>query len=110
MKKAETKFKERVLSRLSSYRQKGVWWLKTQEKTTRGVPDILICAKGQFIAWELKDEDKLQELQIWTLKWIAKSGGVAREVTPKTLEEAFEELDSLIEFKDNWERSFVSER
>mgnify|MGYP006391053515 CR=1 FL=1 len=51
--KPETKFQNRVLKDLKKL--DNLWVLKTQEKTRKGVPDLLICANGKFVAIELKN-------------------------------------------------------
>ena len=48
---------------------------------TAGIPDIVICYKGQFIALEVKAPDgKPTALQIETIKKIREAGGVAEVV------------------------------
>lgn len=90
MKKKETKFKEKVLNRLKEV--EGLWYAKIQSVSVRGIPDILICYKGQFIAWELKtDKGSVDSLQSYTLNNIIKSGGIARVVSPHNIKEAFRE-------------------
>lgn len=51
-----------------------------------GVPDIVICAKGHFIAVECKaGRGKLTELQRAQLKRIKEAGGLAFVVTDKNV-------------------------
>ncbi len=46
-----------------------------------GVPDLLICYKGRFIAFEDKAADgEATPLQKHNLKLIKKAGGIAEEV------------------------------
>ncbi len=79
----ESKFKERVLRDLKTTDQ--IYFLKTQERGRRGVPDILGCYLGKFFALELKtDTGKLDKLQVHTLARIRKSGGFAISTTPST--------------------------
>jgi len=79
-KKSETKFKEVVQKDL---RLLGCWFFKTQERSRRGIPDIIACMRGVFIAIELKDEGKkLDTLQEYTLNNIALAGGIAIWTTP----------------------------
>ena len=48
---------------------------------TAGIPDIVICYKGQFIALEVKTPDgKPTTLQVATIKKIREAGGVAEVV------------------------------
>lgn len=56
---------------------------------TAGVPDIICCYKGRFIAIEVKAPDgKATALQDATIKRIRKAGGVAEIV--RSVEEAKE--------------------
>lgn len=48
---------------------------------TAGVPDIICCYKGLFIAFEVKTDDgKTTALQEATIKRIRKAGGIAEVV------------------------------
>lgn len=48
---------------------------------TAGVPDIICCHKGQFIAFEVKAESgNATALQDATIKRIRKAGGIAEVV------------------------------
>lgn len=88
MKQPETKFKERVQKDLKTL--PNCWFIKTQERGRRGVPDILICLKGQFIAIELKtDTGRLDKLQEITLSKINDAGGTAFPTTPSRWEQDF---------------------
>ena len=90
-KKPETLFKERVLRLLKQV--KGVWVLKTQEVSRRGVPDLLICFRGLFYAFELKsDEYKADKLQEYELNCILKAGGYARVIRPRDYIAVFTKL------------------
>ena len=83
MKQRESLFKTRVLRDLEATPDSYV--LKTQERGRRGVPDILMCKKGQFIALELKISTGIvSKLQRHTLKRILASGGHAIVVTPES--------------------------
>lgn len=87
----ETRFKEKVQRRLKKLPL--VWFVKIQQVAIRGIPDILICANGKFIAWELKvGNNNLTALQKYNIEMINKAHGIAREVTPENLEERLEEL------------------
>jgi hypothetical protein len=55
-KKPETLFKEKVQADLKTIPQS--WWLKTQQISTVGIPDIIGCVKGKFVAIELKRDGK----------------------------------------------------
>lgn len=65
-KQDETKFKEKVLPELTAIPR--TWWVKTQQVSISGTPDILGCVNGIFVALELKAKkgspSKLQEYNI----------------------------------------------
>lgn len=49
---------------------------------TSGIPDIICCYKGKFMAFEVKTEKgKLSKLQEITIEKIRQAGGVAFKVT-----------------------------
>lgn len=90
-KKPETLFKERVLKFLDTVPK--CWVLKTQELSRRGVPDILMCLEGTFVALELKtDGGKTDVLQHYELNQIRKAGGISATVSPKTFKSVFLQL------------------
>lgn len=61
---------------------------------TAGVPDIICCYKGLFIAFEVKTDDgKTTALQDATIKRIRKAGGIAEVVR------SVEEVKRIIESK-----------
>jgi penicillin-binding protein-related factor A (putative recombinase) len=48
---------------------------------TAGIPDLIICYKGRFVAFEVKTATgKLTVLQAITLRQIEKAGGIAKVV------------------------------
>lgn len=78
-KKEETKFKEKVLPQL----KKLGYFVKIQQASIAGTPDIIGTINGIFIALELKtNEGKASQLQELNLLKILKAGGVALEVSP----------------------------
>lgn len=53
-----------------------------------GIPDLLICYKGRFVALELKtDMGKVHELQHYNIDEIHKAGGFARILRPSEFKE-----------------------
>ncbi len=85
----ETKFKIKVQKDLVAARKAGklphLWFFKTQEVTVRGIPDILMCLNGVFVALELKKDDKTkpEKLQEYILGRITEAKGLAFKVGPK---------------------------
>ncbi len=81
MSQDETKFKEKVMADLQLL--KPIYVLKTQERSRKGVPDLLIGLRGKFVACELKiDGEEPDPLQQVTLDRIQRAGNVAFSTTP----------------------------
>jgi len=61
-----------------------------------GIPDIICCINGKFVAFEVKTEKgKLSKLQEVTIRKIKDSGGMAFKVT--SLEEVQEILNGVMQ-------------
>jgi hypothetical protein len=59
-----------------------------------GIPDIVACLRGRFVAFEVKTENgRLTELQRLTLARIRAAGGVAEKVT--SLDEVRQIIDGI---------------
>jgi hypothetical protein len=59
-----------------------------------GIPDIVACLRGRFVAFEVKTESgRLTELQRITLAKIRAAGGVAAKVT--SLDEVRQIIDRI---------------
>lgn len=68
--------------------ERGVYVFKTINTNKAGIPDILCCFNGKFIALEVKRvglEHKLTEMQKLNIKKIRGAGGIAEVVS--TLED-----------------------
>lgn len=92
-KKPETLFKEKFNARLKEIdKQYGnLWWVKTQQVTIRGTPDILLCVNGTFIAIELKSaEGEASPLQRHNLEQIKRAKGHGLVVFPENAANALE--------------------
>jgi hypothetical protein len=90
---SETKFKKRVLKDLKTL--KNAWFFKSQEVCVRGIPDIILCLCGYFIALELKRDSKanITKLQWYNAEQISsKAWGIALIASPECWEEMFEYL------------------
>lgn len=67
-------------------KDRGCWYVKyfANRNTRAGVPDILACVNGHFVAIEVKAENgKPTELQKWNVKQINKCKGVGLILYPK---------------------------
>lgn len=90
----ETKVTKSIMAYL---KERGVWHFKVAggPMQQRGVPDIICCVGGMFVALEVKRPElgRLTDLQALTIERIRESGGVAEVVT--SVEEAAAVLDGL---------------
>lgn len=79
---SEKAFENRVKDYL---KRKGCWCLKTWSNGVQrtGVPDLLICCNGYFLAVELKAEKgRPTRLQRWNIDRIRQAGGMAIVLYP----------------------------
>lgn len=81
---AEKNFENRIKKYLHD---NGAWFLKYwagAAYTKSGIPDILACVNGYFVAIEVKAPNgKPSELQLYNLREIEKAGGYAFLLYPK---------------------------
>lgn len=74
---------------------RGHWVMKVHGSPlqVRGVPDLLACVRGRFVALEVKDPhgDPPTALQLYTIDQIRAAGGIAAVVT------SLEEVLALLE-------------
>lgn len=79
----ETAFKVKVQAALKLLPH--TWFVKTQQLSVRGTPDILCCIRGTFVALELKrsQEARIDPLQTHTLTGITNAGGESFVVYPE---------------------------
>ena len=74
----ESQFQTKLLKELRSYG----WFYKASDRFRAGVPDVIGCFNGVFIAIELKvDYNKPTKLQVFELKQILANEGYAAVVT-----------------------------
>ena len=80
----ESQFQTKVIQFLKEH---GVYVIKYWgggRYTKAGVPDIVACINGYFIAIELKtDTGRVSKLQEYNLEEIRKAGGIAIVLRPK---------------------------
>lgn len=78
----EKLFEQRIKKYLDGI---GAWYLKTYSNGVQraGIPDLLICVNGHFVAVEVKAENgKPSALQIWNIDKIREAGGIAIVLYP----------------------------
>lgn len=96
MKSLEKNFKSKVQIDLSTL--KNVWFVKTQERAVRGVPDVIMCLNGYFVALELKREinSPISALQVYNIDRIKrKAQGTAFVAYPGNWEKIFNYLQKM---------------
>lgn len=95
---AEKQFENKVKTFL---KDNGCWFLKYwggAAYTKSGIPDILVCCKGRFMAVEVKAPNgKPSDLQIYNLRQIDRAGGLAILLYPKD----YDLFKRLVENPDN---------
>lgn len=95
---AEKQFENKVKKFL---KDNGCWFLKYwggAAYTKSGIPDILVCCKGRFMAVEVKAPNgKPSDLQIYNLRQIDRAGGLAILLYPKD----YDLFKRLVENPDN---------
>lgn len=95
-KKPETKFKENTVAPFLKVLA-NTWFVKTQQRATRGTPDYLICVNGMFVALELKKDarEKPDPLQSYNLNRIIECKGIAMVAFPENWDEVSKVLTTL---------------
>lgn len=81
-KKPETLLKEKVLRDLKTI--PNIYFVKIQQVTIHGTPDILACISGFFVAIEMKKDHKTEPepRQIYDLEKVKNARGIALIVDP----------------------------
>jgi Holliday junction resolvase len=82
-------------------RRVGAWHVVTTGVGRSGVPDLLVCYRGYFVALEVKKPvgGKVSKLQAIEIKRIDKAGGEAQVVT------SLEDVEAIIAKIDAWEKT-----
>lgn len=83
---AEKRFENKIKKFLDD---NGCWYVKyfANGFTKSGIPDILACINGRFVAIEVKAASgKPSELQLYNIEAIKKAGGTAIVLYPKDFE------------------------
>ena len=97
----EKQFENKIKDYLKS---KGCWHVKffANGMTKSGVPDILACVNGRFVAIEVKAENgRPSKLQMWNVEKIKESNGIAIIAYPKDWKWLKQIIDNLIEERSN---------
>lgn len=77
----------------------GVFFYKASDRVKRGIPDVICCVSGLFIAFELKrsDKEKATPLQAFVLNEILKAEGLAFTANPQNWPGIFATIKQLAE-------------
>lgn len=87
-------------------KQKNCWVLKTWSNGVQrsGIPDLLVCCNGYFLGIELKAQNgRPSELQLWNVKKIRESKGIAIVLYPNQFDRFKEMICNLADFKEQTE-------
>jgi hypothetical protein len=84
----ESVFQDKVLKKLREIPHS--WWVKINDRTTVGLPDILGFCAGVGFAIELKTKSKLSAIQAYTLRKIDHSGAQTFVCTPDNVDEVLD--------------------
>lgn len=73
------------------------WFYKAADRSRSGIPDIIACINGTFVALELKrsEKEKATPLQLYTLDEINNAGGYQAVACPENWAEILEALRQL---------------
>jgi Holliday junction resolvase len=93
----EGKVKKKVVERLDRW---GLYHFfpATHGYGRSGVPDIICCAKGQFIGLECKatESEEPTDLQLAEMRKIETAGGMAMVVHANNIDEVFDFIDAAL--------------
>mgnify|MGYP002521495493 CR=1 FL=1 len=99
----EKNFENKIKLYLES---KNCWFVKffANRMTKVGVPDLLACVNGFFVAIEVKaSKGKPTELQLWNREKIRESGGISIIIYPEQFEDFKLLIEDLIERPEHLE-------
>ncbi len=101
----ESKFQHKVTARLDKLIKLGypLYYFVKEAGSIRGIPDLVICANGSFVAWEIKPSEAEANkttgrivLQRYTIDRIQRANGGATLVYPENVDLAFRVVESLL--------------
>jgi hypothetical protein len=101
----ESRFAKKVKDRLDSLIKRGfpLYYFVKEAGSIRGIPDIILCANGNFIVWELKPTEEEANktsgrivLQKYTIERIQRANGAGTIVHPGNMELAFTILEGFL--------------
>jgi len=73
---SEASLTKKVKDFLDSFPKHELWYYKASDRFTSGVPDFIVCYRGEFVAIELKDTNKKPKpIQEYTMRCIDNAQG-----------------------------------
>ena len=95
-------------------KEQGCWYVKffANRMTKTGIPDLLCCVNGYFVAVEVKGEKgKPSDLQIWNRDKIRESGGIAIVLYPDQFDD-FKKFMLFLKSKtsNDWRQTYFDEK
>jgi penicillin-binding protein-related factor A (putative recombinase) len=91
---AESRFKLLVRPKITAIPNS--IFFKIQQRSLRGIPDLIGVINGRFVAIELKVQgNRADPLQMHYLKKIAEAGGLSFVMHPENVEEVLTQLRAL---------------
>lgn len=104
----ESAFQRKITQRLTQYvlAKKPLYYFVKEAGSIRGIADIVMCANGYFMVWEVK-KSKIEAmlssgrivLQRYMLGKVRDAHGRGYFVYPENLEDRFKELDNILALK-----------
>jgi hypothetical protein len=92
--KPETAFKKKVQAALLTL--DNIYFFKTQQVALLGIPDMIICVNGMFVALELKSKQgRASKIQEFNLNKINNAKGLGLVVYPDNWSKVFLALKAL---------------
>jgi len=97
---SESNFKVRVQKDLKQL--DNVWFVKTNNVSLLGIPDLLLSVQGFFVALELKKDtkSKISKIQLYNIDTLTRKGSWAFVTYPENWPEIYSYLKELSESKD----------
>lgn len=110
----EKRFEEKIKKYL---KDQGCWYVKffANSFTKQGIPDLLCCVNGHFVAIEVKaTHGRPSELQEWNIRRIGEAKGIGIILYPKDFER-FKKLIQVLKRSDKdysklWDLNIILER
>jgi Holliday junction resolvase len=99
MRQPEATFRRRALEDLKKIQ--GLWFVRIEQRSLRGTPDLIGCIRGMFFAIEFKSANgKLTKLQEHTLFKISDAGGFAFVAFPDNWDSVLQTLKLVTQIKE----------